>query len=128
MTKMFKCLTVSILSGIVIAVLCMPANAAGISIGGIGGVSVEAGALAPTFRGSGAPANGNANASTGANSAHATASIGSSGVTPAVGGTSGVANVTLGTARMKKRCIDVINNEGKYDSDLRQLCLQLAQR
>lgn len=122
--------------------------------------------------GSGAPANGSANASIGADSANATASIGSSGVAPAVGGTNGVANVTLGTdnataavgtgtgtglgvgatpstigtpsnpnppgisanissgqlARMKKRCVDVINNEGTYDNDLRQLCLQVARR
>ncbi len=97
MTRMFKCLAGSLASGAVLALLCMPANAAGISIGGVGGVSVGGGSASANVGGSGTPANGSANASIGDNSANATASIGSSGVTPAVGGTNGVANVTLGT-------------------------------
>lgn len=31
-------------------------------------------------------------------------------------------------ARMKKRCVDVLSNEGAYDRDLRQLCLLIARR
>ncbi len=31
-------------------------------------------------------------------------------------------------ARMKKRCVDVLSNEGSYDSDLRALCLMVARR
>ncbi|UCI34222.1 hypothetical protein [Mesorhizobium sp. B4-1-4] len=30
--------------------------------------------------------------------------------------------------RMKKRCVDVLSNEGAYDRDLRQLCLLIARR
>jgi hypothetical protein len=31
-------------------------------------------------------------------------------------------------ARMKKRCVDVLNSEGTNDRDLRQLCLLIARR
>jgi hypothetical protein len=31
-------------------------------------------------------------------------------------------------ARMKKRCVDVLNSSGSYDRDLRQLCLMIARR
>ncbi|KRB25643.1 hypothetical protein ASD99_28095 [Mesorhizobium sp. Root695] len=31
-------------------------------------------------------------------------------------------------ARMKQRCVDVLNSSGSYDRDLRQLCLLISRR
>jgi hypothetical protein len=158
MARAFESLTGRLAAGAVLAILCMPANAAGLGLGGLGGVSVGGGGT-------------NAGASVG-NAATASASTGDSGVNDSVGGPAG-ANATVGTsgagtgtglgvgaavvtnpaapgtlgvpgnpslpgvvvdmsssqlARMKKRCADVLASESVYDRDLRQLCLLVARR
>ena len=102
MTKIFAILIGSIATGTVLASLCMPATAVEVDNGG------------------------------------ATASIGTSGAIVGTKSTSNPANPDLPRivddmssaeiTRFKKRCVDVIESEGVYDRDLRQLCLLISRR
>ncbi|WJI74695.1 MULTISPECIES: hypothetical protein [unclassified Mesorhizobium] len=86
MARIFEILTGSLTAGCVLVILCMPATAAGINVGGVGGVSVGS---------------GGASANVGGNSgATASVSLGGSGANAAasVGGTGG-ATASIGTGR-----------------------------
>ncbi|MER8719508.1 MULTISPECIES: hypothetical protein [unclassified Mesorhizobium] len=93
MARIFEILMGSLTAGSVLAILCMPATAAGISVGGVGGVSVGSGGASANVGGN---SGATASVSLGGSGANAAASVGDTGGATASIGT-GSANVGVVT-------------------------------
>jgi len=148
----------TVISVALLASLSFPLEAAGLgvgagaSVGGSGGANAGAGASVGGNNGANAGLGASVGGADGSTAGVGANVGGTSAVGVGVGVGVGVINPTTpadpttpaasaqslpGTvaqmsasqlARMKKRCVDVLNGSGSYDGDLRELCLMISRR
>lgn len=93
MARIFEILMGSLTAGSVLVILCMPATAAGINVGGVGGVSVGSGGASANVGGN---SGATASVSLGGSGANAAASVGDTGGATASIGTGANVGVVTG--------------------------------